>query len=227
MQNSLPDSTRFDRLFVPLSKEPFGWFASGRKKWELRRVGNQFHTDHIYHGRLVELRLGYSTSQSLWGCVQSIIHARSLTELFSQVPYEDVIPMASTEEEAVDVCTSILDLCSDNPSLIAFKVSRQIEELEIDAKYVDAILKGEKVTTVRKGERQFKCGPAVLRTEDYALPVKISNVINTTIPHLTQSDAKRDGFDSLVQLENALSNHYPEIQNTDPVTIVEFITQVK
>ena len=58
-----------DRLFVPLAERPYRWFESGLKTWELRTMGRRFNARHIRIGRVVELRRGYSTPDSLWGTV--------------------------------------------------------------------------------------------------------------------------------------------------------------
>jgi hypothetical protein len=100
-----------DRLFVPLSSEPYAWFASGSKQWELRKYGRQYTEKHVYPGRRVELRRGYSDkSHSLWGTIDLIINASDLQNFFEQVPYEEVIPIASSQENAILQVSSILNI---------------------------------------------------------------------------------------------------------------------
>ena len=83
------------RLFVPLSSEPYSWFLSGEKRWELRRYGRQYTVAHVREGRQVELRLGYrSQQQSLWGHIVRTVEANSLDSFFKEVPFRLVIPIA-------------------------------------------------------------------------------------------------------------------------------------
>lgn len=101
----------FNRLFVPLSSDPFQWFASGRKRWELRRYGRQYTTDHVILGRTVELRKGYSNRESvLWGTIVDVRRAPGIRDFFRQVPFAEVIPVAGSEEEAIQMATKILAL---------------------------------------------------------------------------------------------------------------------
>lgn len=62
----MTDRLHIDRLFVPVTSEVFGWWASGRKTWELRRAAPRWSPTHVYDGRSVEIRRGYS-GDSLWG----------------------------------------------------------------------------------------------------------------------------------------------------------------
>lgn len=38
------------RLFVPLKSEPFEWFRSGKKEWELRGISTRFNPDTVRKG---------------------------------------------------------------------------------------------------------------------------------------------------------------------------------
>jgi hypothetical protein len=91
-----------NRLFVPLSSEPFNWFRSGQKRWELRRYGRQYTPAHLTPGRRVELRRGYrSQEDALWGRVAHMVEATSLAAFFEKVPFHLVIPIARSREEAL------------------------------------------------------------------------------------------------------------------------------
>lgn len=112
-----------DRLFVALAKDPYVWFASGAKTWEVRQAKRGFSPQHVRVGRQVELRLGYSSPNSIWGRIVQVEVASGLAELFSQVPYENVTPLAASLDEALAVVAAILRLNPDEPaSLIAFRV---------------------------------------------------------------------------------------------------------
>jgi ASC-1-like (ASCH) protein len=96
------------RLFVPLATEPFRWFESGKKKWELRKYGKQYTEKNIFSGREVELRRGYNTTDSLWGRLGEVLVVDSLEDLFLKVDFEKIIPVAASHEEAIKRCLEIL-----------------------------------------------------------------------------------------------------------------------
>jgi len=97
-----------NRLFVPLASEPFDWFASRRKRWEVRRARGAFRPDRLTGGRPVELRRGYSTPDRLHAAIGAVVTGDALGDLLARVPWALVIPSATSQEEAVDRATSIL-----------------------------------------------------------------------------------------------------------------------
>jgi hypothetical protein len=112
-----------DRLFVPLATDPYRWFESGVKQWEVRRMTGSFSLEHVRLGRLVELRRGYSTPDSIWGHVAGIVVAESLADLYRKVPYLQVTPLAASLDEALAVASKILGIDPDQATaLIAFRV---------------------------------------------------------------------------------------------------------
>lgn len=56
-------------LFVPLATEPFRAFESGVKTVELRRSSKRWSERHVWRGRPVLLRRGYSTKEEIAGFV--------------------------------------------------------------------------------------------------------------------------------------------------------------
>jgi hypothetical protein len=90
------------RLFVPLRRDAFEWFATGRKTFELRRAGGRFAETHVRPSVSVELRRGYS-GVSIWGFVGRVFIGEDLSQLLNRVDYKDVIPRASSLQEAVAV----------------------------------------------------------------------------------------------------------------------------
>jgi ASC-1-like (ASCH) protein len=112
------------RLFVPLSSLPFEWFASGLKRWELRRRRKQFTEKHVVPGRQVELRRGYSNpSQALWGKIVEVKTANSLREFFDCVPFKEVVPTCVTIDEAIGFAAAILSINPEEPNaLIGFRL---------------------------------------------------------------------------------------------------------
>jgi GNAT superfamily N-acetyltransferase len=113
-----------DRLFVPLASQPFAWFESGKKLWELRKYGAQYTEKHVYDGRRVELRRGYSDrTRNHWGTIREVVLTIGLAEMFTKVPYNQVIPTAKSEKEAIEQAAHILRIEIDQPRpLIAFRV---------------------------------------------------------------------------------------------------------
>ena len=109
------------RLFVPLAGQPYAWFASGKKTWELRAKRGQFTEKHITLGRRVELRRGYSTPDSLWGTVADAVVAPTIRAFFEQVPFREVLPEAKDLDHAVAQACSILGKPANTP-VIGFKV---------------------------------------------------------------------------------------------------------
>jgi hypothetical protein len=114
-----------DRLFVPLSAKPYNWFRYGQKKWELRKYGRQYTEKHVRPGRRVELRKGYSDpNNSLWGTILSVEVHENLDSFFDHVPYQEVIPTAKNQMEAIAEAQRILQLDSDElEPVLGFQVA--------------------------------------------------------------------------------------------------------
>jgi ASC-1-like (ASCH) protein len=118
-------SDKEDRLFVPLKSEPFSWFLSGAKLWELRRQSGQYkNIERLRLGRKVELRRGYGNPKdALWGKIVAVISADNLEDFFDRVQFEDVIPTVSSRAEAIRVATRILRLDQESDTkVVGFKV---------------------------------------------------------------------------------------------------------
>ena len=118
----LPTHNDTGRLFVPLATGPFNWFKDGAKKWELRKYGRQYTERHVRVGRPVELRCGYNSGESLWGIVAEVQRAPSIREFFRSVPYEVTIPVASSEDEAVNLAGAILGIGLDESPVLGFRI---------------------------------------------------------------------------------------------------------
>ena len=61
-----------DRLFVPLNKHWYDLFLEGKKKWEIRGLGNRFNRQTVRVGRDVELRRGYAKEGAIWGKIVEV-----------------------------------------------------------------------------------------------------------------------------------------------------------
>ena len=114
-----------DRLFVPLSSEPWYAFESGEKQAEFRGVNNQFNQETVYEGRTVELRRGYSTNDSLWGTVTGVAVGNHLGDLVEQ--YADELQYGG--KSLGEVSYSANQYVGDYDEYIVFSVSldRNIE----------------------------------------------------------------------------------------------------
>jgi hypothetical protein len=95
-----------DRLFVPLTAQAFGWWRSGKKRWEVRRDAPRWGEKHLRAGRRVELRRGYS-GPSLWGTLTGAVsRAVSVRELFrGAVEIGEVVPL--DRADAGDLCAML------------------------------------------------------------------------------------------------------------------------
>lgn len=106
-----------DRLFVPLNTEPFEDFKYNGKTFELRSYGRQYTEKHVYTGRKVEVRKGYS-GESLWGTIGKV-ETGTLEEILTKISYKKITPKAQTSEEAKKAIKEILGF---KDKYIAFEV---------------------------------------------------------------------------------------------------------
>jgi hypothetical protein len=117
------EPTTDDRLFVPLTTEPFRWFERGQKRWELRRYGRQYTERQVRPGRFVELRRGYQEKcGSLWGTIAEVVQAPTLSRFFESVPYHEVIPTAASREDAIRIASEILNLHYADAPVLGFRI---------------------------------------------------------------------------------------------------------
>jgi hypothetical protein len=114
-----------DRLFVPLASDPFRWFASGDKTWELRAMRGQYNAKNVRVGRRVELRRGYSTPDSLWGTIEAVVGAGSIADFFDMVPWREVIcaPTVADQREGEKHAAAILGVSYTDCPVIGFRVA--------------------------------------------------------------------------------------------------------
>jgi hypothetical protein len=113
--------TKRERLFVPIGAQPFAWFSSGKKRWEMRRYGRQYTDKHVVPGRIVELRRGYNSQDSLWGRIGRVVRAQNLSRFFEAVPYGEVIPIASSLQDAINIADAFVG-ADDSVSIIGFEI---------------------------------------------------------------------------------------------------------
>jgi len=104
-----------NRLFVPLATEPFVWFESGNKSWELRKYGRQFTEKTVYEGRRVELRCGYSDpNRSIWGTISKVEKSKTIEDFFTEIDFSIVIPVAQSNFHAIQIAKTILGINDNN-----------------------------------------------------------------------------------------------------------------
>lgn len=113
-----------DRLFVPLAADPFRWFCSGRKNWELRKLGRQYTPVHVRLGRGVELRRGYSDRDAaLWGQIIAVVQANSIQAFFAEVPWSSVLPESVSLDDAIAEACRILNITdASGTPVLGFRV---------------------------------------------------------------------------------------------------------
>lgn len=96
--------------------------------------------------------------------------------------------------------------------------------LDFDEVYIRKILEEKKITTIRRGVRNFKVGEKVLITSQdriYA-EAEITEIRCLKVSDLTDEDALKDGFSSKEELLRALKKYYSSIRPSDTVTIIGF-----
>jgi hypothetical protein len=211
------------RLFVPLSTEPFEWFSSQGKQWEVRRNKGSFRADRLTPGRRVELRRGY-TGDSLWGTLTETVRASSAADLFDVICYKTAVPSANSQSEAIAFVDKLL---AQNHELVAFRVELDTEPVNEKIAFDPALLglvdSGNKTTTIRAAHRDFRLGPAVLYFgPSHRRNAAIIRTQHMSLDDLTIQHARTDGYDSLDDLLAALRGYYPDLAPGAPVTLVEF-----
>lgn len=103
-------------------------------------------------------------------------------------------------------------------------------EMGFDEQYVDAILRGDKKSTIRKGikldllkkEKEGSDVIDLVANQQVFGRAKITKVIVKRVEELTENDALFDGFTDLEELMIALKNIYGELSGNDLVTIIYF-----
>jgi len=100
-----------------------------------------------------------------------------------------------------------------------------MDKINFDAEYVRPIIRGEKVTTIRKGIKSYPVGRIVDLTVNYTpfARARVEKVVVKRVSELTDEDAKKDGFNSKDELIQALKKIYGDIKDSDFVTIVHFV----
>jgi hypothetical protein len=96
--------------------------------------------------------------------------------------------------------------------------------LRFSEEYVEQILRGKKVASVRSNVRGIKVGsikPFTSRGKRFA-KARILEVTPIRFRQLTEEDAKRDGFDKVEQLLEGLRQFYKKLKPDSRLYIVRF-----
>jgi len=99
----------------------------------------------------------------------------------------------------------------------------KLNEIQLNERFLPAVLREEKRTTIRMGMRAYAIGPNVFVCGAFEVPIIITKLEYTRVECLTEEDAIRDGFASLQELLDCLQGFYPDLHPHDCVTIVHFI----
>ncbi len=99
-----------------------------------------------------------------------------------------------------------------------------MERINFDEEFVEPIISGRKITTVRRGIKSYPVGRVVELTaggSTFAL-ARVKKVVVKRIKELNDEDARKDGFDSKDELLSALKKIYGDVKDNEFVTVVHF-----
>lgn len=97
--------------------------------------------------------------------------------------------------------------------------------IRFKANFMTPIANGIKRSTIRKGFKLYSLGYAVARSSNISEPdliIDIKSVTYKLFDDLSNDDAHMDGYLNREYLKYNLKDIYPDIKNTDMVTIVGF-----
>ncbi|ABL78287.1 ASCH domain-containing protein [Thermofilum pendens] len=93
--------------------------------------------------------------------------------------------------------------------------------LRFKAKYIDMLLSGEKVTTIRRGIVTPTRDEVFLESDGKIYgTARVKSVRYTKVSELNSDDAVRDGFADKEDLKKALKEIYPDLKDDEWVTII-------
>ena len=102
-----------------------------------------------------------------------------------------------------------------------------MQQIAISADLYGAVAAGEKEITIRRGERDYQLGSAVMNVpsggEQYPpLAIDFVGAEITTLRHVRLVDLAADGYESLEHALNDLHGYYPDLTLDSVVTVVRF-----
>ncbi|RLE69152.1 MAG: hypothetical protein DRJ34_01490 [Thermoprotei archaeon] len=103
------------------------------------------------------------------------------------------------------------------------KIIRLGKVLCIKKKYLKLIFSGKKTTTIRRGIIKPKHRRVYLHSGGKIVgELEIKSVKYLTVKDLTERDARKDGFENKEELLDGLKKFYPDLNEDDYITILEF-----
>ena len=89
--------------------------------------------------------------------------------------------------------------------------------------YEESIRSGEKQQTIRVDDPFHEGSAQIVFEKESGEVVTIPAEVTSVRRSLTEEQARKDGFGSLAELQEALDTHYPGLAEDDEVDVVEFI----
>lgn len=86
-------------------------------------------------------------------------------------------------------------------------------------------LRGDKVATIRLGQRNYLLGKGYIRNKDnwaVARPINITSIVYKRLKDLTNQDAILEGYVDKNILKHILIGIYPDINDNSIITVVNF-----
>ena len=94
--------------------------------------------------------------------------------------------------------------------------------IKLYPEYYLPVITGKKRSTIRKGLKNYRLGDATLDFDDRVLEIYITALISKPYGLLDTEDAIEDGFESLGDLQSIIKSIYPDIDDSNEMTIVFF-----
>ncbi len=215
------------RLFIPLYSDPFKWFETGEKEWELRKRSKRFNPNNFAIGSYVELRRGYVAKNGVcWGRIVDYKEFSSIRDVFLSIPYQKIINADNLEQATNYVCSILNTSLDSQEDLIAIKIKKItiLNDIIFNDRYMPMLISGKKTTTVRAGIRDYPPGyyNAFNDNKSKCILIRVVKTEITKFGLLDDSLASTDGYDSIDQLKEELLQFYPDLIDDSPMTTVVF-----
>lgn len=81
-----------------------------------------------------------------------------------------------------------------------------------------------KTASIRKGKRDYRCGPLWLccHVETWCVKVTVNQIIHCELQEIREKDWKASGFSSLEEAMEDLKVYYPDISPQSQVTVIHW-----
>lgn len=103
-----------------------------------------------------------------------------------------------------------------------YTAAGKVPSLRLLPTFFDAIRRGEKRSTIRKGYKRYEPGLLLLESDNECLAVEITKVVHKRFRNLDEDDARREGMTSVATLKETLQGLYPGIGINSIVTVISF-----